>query len=103
MKEKNELEFDVLSDAGNKVADAYGLVFELQENVKPLYVAAGSDLPQYNGDDSWTLPAAATFIIGQDLTVEYAFVEGDFTKRLESETILNELREIQLRGQASAA
>ncbi|MEM7593330.1 MAG: peroxiredoxin-like family protein, partial [Cyanobacteria bacterium P01_A01_bin.83] len=36
-KEKNELDFVVLSDQGNKVAQEFGLVFELPMELRPIY------------------------------------------------------------------
>jgi peroxiredoxin len=36
-KEKNELEFEVLSDIGNKVAKDLGLIFSLAEELRPIY------------------------------------------------------------------
>ena len=36
-EEKNELEFEVLSDARCEVADQYGLTFSLDENLRPVY------------------------------------------------------------------
>jgi peroxiredoxin len=36
-KEKSHLEFEVLSDVGNRVAKQLGLVFQLPENLRPIY------------------------------------------------------------------
>ena len=38
-KEKNELEFEVLSDHNNLVAKELGLVFSLAEELRPIYLS----------------------------------------------------------------
>lgn len=90
--EKKELTFPVLSDVGNAVARQYGLVFSLSEGVRPVYTAIGSDLPTYNGDQSWELPIPGTFVIARDGTARLAFVDPDYTHRLEPAEILAALR-----------
>ncbi len=89
--EKNTLTFDVLSDAGNRVAKQFGIVFQLPEDLRPIYVSFGIDLPKANHDNSYELPIPATFIIGTDGKIRKAFVEADYTKRLDPEEILEVL------------
>lgn len=88
--EKKGLTFPVLSDAGNGVARRYGLVFAVSETLR----TSGARLPSYNGDDSWELPMPGTFVIAPDGTVRLAFVDADWTKRLEPAAILDTLRQI---------
>jgi peroxiredoxin len=90
--EKKELTFIVLSDAGNKVARTYRIVFTLEESIRPLYTTIGSDLPTFNSDASWELPMPATFLVAQDGTVRLAFVAEDYTRRLEPADLLDGLR-----------
>ena len=88
-KEKNELEFIVLSDVGNEVAREYGIVYRIPDAISAGYVAGGrTDLTQYNGDDSLELPLAVTYVIGTDGTVEYAFVDADYRKRAETSDVV---------------
>ena len=89
-KEKNELEFVVLSDVGNKVAHEYGIVYRIPDAISAGYVAGGrTDLTEYNGDDSLELPLAVTYVIGTDGTVEYAFVDADYRKRAETSEVVD--------------
>lgn len=92
--EKHSLKFDVLSDIGNKTTREYGLVFTLDDEVRPIYKQFGLDIPGHNGDDSWELPIPATYIIGTDRQIVYGFVDADYTKRMEPEEILVQLRKI---------
>jgi len=88
-KEKNELEFIVLSDVGNEVAREYGIVYRIPKGIEGGYVAGGrNDLTEYNGDDSLELPLAVTYVIGTDGTVEYAFVDADYRKRAETSEVV---------------
>jgi peroxiredoxin len=84
-QEKNELEFIVLSDVGNEVARQYGIVFRIPESIAANYRPGGYlDLAKVNGDDSMELPLAATYVIGTDGSVEYAFVDADWRKRADT-------------------
>jgi len=87
-REKMELEFEVLSDVGNKVARDYGLVFRIPQPLQELYRGFGVDLAEYNGDDSYELPVPATYVVARDGTIQLAFVNADYTQRLEPADIL---------------
>lgn len=92
-QEKNELEFDVLTDTGNVVADAYGLGFELDEDARRVFLDVFRlDLAGWNVDGSWRLPIPATYVIAPDGTIRYAFVDPDYTRRAEPQAILDALR-----------
>ena len=92
MAENNELQFEVLSDVGNRVARQFGLVFALADVLRPLYKTIGADLSTYNGDESYELPMPGTFVIAQDGIIRLAFVDADYTHRLEPAAILESLR-----------
>jgi peroxiredoxin len=92
--EKLALEFMVLSDVGNKVSRDFGLVFELSDTVQEIYKNFGIDLLGANGDDSQELPIPATYIIGRDGVVRYAFVDADYTNRLDPDVIIAELQKL---------
>lgn len=82
------IDFPVLSDAGNHIARSFGLVFSLATDMRPIYRDLGVDLPAFNGDASYELPLAATYVIGQNGSVAYAFVDSDYTRRLEPAEIV---------------
>ncbi|MEO0558432.1 MAG: peroxiredoxin-like family protein [Bacteroidota bacterium] len=94
MQEKNDLSFPVLSDAGNEVSRAYGLVFSVGEDVKERYAASGIDLAAINGDDAWELPVPATYVIDTNSVIRFAFVEADYTQRAAPRQILDALRSL---------
>jgi len=92
--QKNALKFTVLSDVQNKVARQFGLVFTLDERLKPIYDNFGLDLQKSNGDDSYQLPLPATYVINQQGIISYAFVSEDYTKRAEPQDVLNSIKEL---------
>lgn len=89
--EKHKLRFEVLSDVGNKVANDYGLVMTVFEELRPLYQQWGIDIPAANGDDSFELPIPATYVIATDGVVKAAHVNKDYTKRMEPADIITAL------------
>lgn len=93
-REKKELQFDVLSDVGNAVAREYGLVFEVPADLVDAYRGFGIDLEGANGDATHELPMPATYVIGTDGTVRYAFVDPDYTKRAEPSDVLQALERL---------
>ncbi len=89
--EKQKLEFCVLSDIGNQVARKFGLVFTLPEALRPVYSSFGIDLPASNGDSTFVLPVPANYVVGQNGTIIFDFVEVDHTKRVEPSKIVEVL------------
>lgn len=92
--EKHQLQFEVLSDVGNKVADLYGLIFKVPEVIRPLYLEWGLDLPAVNGDDSWELPIPATYVINKDGKIISAYVNKNYTERMEPSDIIKALESL---------
>ncbi len=84
----------MLSDVHNRVAREFGLVFSLPETMRPIYADFGIDLPAANGDETFELPMPATYVIGPDATILHAFVDADYTNRLEPTVILEVLQKL---------
>ena len=94
--EKNELTFEVLSDRGNQITRQFGLVFTVPEELRPVYEQFGIDIPAHNGDTTFELPIPATYVIAPDGTIIHAFVNTDYTKRLDPEDIVVALKQIAI-------
>ncbi|MEU6550489.1 peroxiredoxin-like family protein [Streptomyces sp. NPDC046915] len=88
LAEKHELAFDVLSDIGSDTAKQYGLAFDLSDELAAVYDEFGFDLQRVNGGHARTLPLPATYVIGPDGIIRWAFVDTDYTKRAEPADIL---------------
>lgn len=94
MHQKLKLGFDILSDRGNAVASQFGLTFALPEDLKSVYQKFGLDLERFNGDNSWTLPMPARFIVDRQSVIRSAAVDPDYTVRPEPDATVESLREL---------
>ncbi|WP_455217645.1 peroxiredoxin-like family protein [Kaarinaea lacus] len=92
---EHQIDFPVLCDVGNKVADLYGLAMVVDEAIRPLYQKWGIDLPAANGDESFVLPIPATYIIDQNGIIRAAYVDRDYTKRMEPSEIISALQNLK--------
>ena len=91
LSEKLELDFEILSDLNNDIARKFGIVFELTDELKPLYEKFGVDLPKTQGNENFELPVPATYVVDGDGTVILAHIDIDYTRRLEPEEVLEVL------------
>ena len=87
-RDMHKLRFPVLSDEGNHVARKFGLVYRLPKDLQAIYESIMTKLPGYNGDQSWELPLAATYIVQRDGKISYARIDADWRHRPEPEDIL---------------
>lgn len=93
--ERQRLNFDLLSDTENKIAAQFGLRWTMKDPLKSLYKDTFKiSLPNYNGDDSWTLPIPARFIIGTDGVIKYVEYSIDYTKRPNPDVLVEALKAI---------
>lgn len=81
--ERHDLEYPVLSDVDNSVARDFGLVFTVPDDLEAAYRVMGIDIGEANGSGVWEIPLPATYVIDQDRTIAFAFVDADYRKRAE--------------------
>ena len=81
MAAKHKLTFPILWDELSKVAEAFGLLFSLPEDLKTVYLGFGNDLAIRNGDPSWRLPVPARFVIDAGGIVRSVQADPDYTHR----------------------
>jgi peroxiredoxin len=91
MRDQHKLMFPILSDTGNQVAEQFRITYKVPQYQQELFTTVFINLPHVNGENSWTLPLPATFAIGQDGIIRYAFVNEDYTLRAEPAEVLNSL------------
>ncbi|WP_394749921.1 peroxiredoxin-like family protein [Spongiimicrobium salis] len=92
IKEKNELDFEVLSDPGNLVARAYVAVFKNANDPVNTMENLGFDFDSHYSDTSRELPVPAVFIIETDGTVSFAkSLGGDYRNRVDAAEIIHAL------------
>ncbi len=77
------LTIELLTDHGNLTAMKFNLVFQLPEDLRNVYRGFNIDLEKFNGDDSWTLPMPARYLIDNSGIIRAADVNADYTVRPE--------------------
>jgi peroxiredoxin len=94
MHDQHKLAFPLLVDTRNEVARQFGLVYRISPEQQDLYRRTFVNLPLVNGDDSWTLPIPATYIIDREGTILFVSANEDYTERPEPLEILSNLERI---------
>jgi peroxiredoxin len=90
--EQKKLQFPILTDKDNKLANKLGLVFQVKGDLKNLYTQFGIDLEKSQGNKDWKLPLPATFVVSAKGVVIFAFVNPDYTQRADPQDILQALK-----------
>lgn len=94
MHDQHRLAFPLLVDAHNELARQFGLVYRVSDEQEQLYRRTFVNLPLANGDDSWTLPIPATYVLNHDGSILFAHANEDYTERPEPLEILSTLEHI---------
>jgi len=88
MAEKNALTFTVLSDPGNTLARAVGIVTRPSDAVRARQLAAGIDITATNADGTTELPMPTTVIVDPDHRIRWIDVHPNYATRSEPTEIL---------------
>jgi peroxiredoxin len=73
--------YQVIFDKDNQVARQFGIVYSLEQDEIELFNGWGLRINEVNESGKWELPLPATFIVRQDRTIGYEFVDVDFRTR----------------------
>jgi peroxiredoxin len=96
-REKNELTFTELSDPGNQVAKAVGILTAPSTEARAAQLELGFDLAVVKADGSTGLPKPTTVILGPEHVGRSVDVHPDYTSRSESVQILAALDAVAAR------
>ena len=92
--EKNALSIPVLSDIGQTVGKAFGVVYAFTDEVRQVYDGFKLDIPLKNGvPDDWSLPLSATYVIGTDGRILFADTRVDYRERTDPLEVLRVLEQ----------
>lgn len=93
IKEKNSLEFEVLSDNGNFVAQLYTKVFKNGSAPLNEMQKLGYDFDSFYGNDSKEIPVPAVFIIEQSGLISFGqSAGGDYRNRTDINSVIRSLK-----------
>jgi peroxiredoxin len=87
--------FPVLIDHGGKVAEQFGLTFEMDDAAKNVLKGSGIDLEKRNAGGRWILPVPGTFVIDRSGHIAYAHVDADYRNRPEPQEIVAMCRSLR--------
>ena len=88
MQEKNELTFPVLSDPGNRIASALGILTGPSDDVRAAQGALGLDLTTVNADGTTGLPMPTVALLDATGILRWIDVHPDYTTRTEPADVL---------------
>ncbi|SMD34491.1 Peroxiredoxin [Reichenbachiella faecimaris] len=89
--DKTGASFKIIYDKNLSIMNTYHVAFKMEEALLKKYKKWGIDLDEANGDNGPSLPVPATYIIGQDKKILYAFFDPDYKKRATVGKILQNL------------
>ena len=95
MREQLQLPFAVLTDLDNGYALSLGLAVWIGAELRDFFTSRGHDLPGFHGNEAWMVPVPATFVVGRDREVKARFIDPDYRRGLEVETLLDAFRSIR--------
>lgn len=97
--DRRNIQYQVLSDEGNRIADNYGLMFSMPQQMVNAYNSFGIDISKINGSSNNSqLPVPATFVVNTDGRIAYRFLDADYTRRAEPAEIIACLMELGYRA-----
>lgn len=91
---KHGLGFPALTDPGNAVARQFRLVPRIPSSVLTYQLANGNDAAAFNGSILPEVPLPASYVIDSRGTVRWAYVNGDYTGRVEPADVVAAVRAI---------
>ncbi len=86
--EEIELEYTLLSDSPAEALKGFGLAFEVDQATVDRYMNVGIDLEADSGHDHHILPAPAVYIVDQEGTVNFQYVNPNYRERISGEILL---------------
>ena len=84
--------YTVVHDHDNQIARDFGVAYRLHQDEIDLFRSWGLNLDEVHGTSGWELPVPATFVVCQDHTIGYEFVDVDFRARCCPDQLIEELR-----------
>ncbi|WP_396926336.1 peroxiredoxin-like family protein [Mycolicibacterium sp.] len=87
--EANALTFDVVSDPGNQIASALGIVITPSEASRAVTQQLGIDLREANADGGYELPMPTVLVLDTAGVIAWSDVHPDYTTRTEVPDIMD--------------
>ena len=92
MKDDSGVRFPILTDMDDGYAMSLNLAIFVGAEMQQYMTSIGRILPDYQGNDSWTLPIPATFVVGQDGRIKACLADPDYRRRMTVEDLIAALQ-----------
>ena len=83
-----DIGYTIYSDSGLSATRAFGLAFRVDDELNARYLSYDIDLERASGENHHVLPAPATYIIGADGIINFAYINPDYKVRLHPNVLL---------------
>jgi len=83
-----DIGYTIYSDSSLDATRAFGLAFQVDDELNKRYLSYNIDLEKASGETHHVLPAPATYIIGMDGTINFAYINPDYKVRLHPDVLL---------------
>jgi len=83
-----EVGYTIYSDSSLDATRAFGLAFRVDDELNKRYLTHNIDLEKASGETHHVLPAPATYIIGNDGIINFAYINPDYKVRLHPDVLL---------------
>ena len=78
----------IYSDSSLDATRAFGLAFRVDDATNERYLGYGIDLEGASGEAHHVLPAPATYIVGSDGVINFAYINPDYKVRLHPDVLV---------------
>lgn len=82
-KRKQKVSFDIFHDKDNEIAKKMGIAFKLNADIVKIYKDFGISLEENQGNTNNELPLPGTYIINKKGEITFAYLNPDYTQRLD--------------------
>ena len=86
--EEIELNYTLLSDSPANAIKAFGLAFTVDQSTVDRYKSVGIDLEGDSGHNHHILPAPAVYIVDQEGTVNFQYVNPNYRERISGDILM---------------
>ena len=83
-----EIGYTIYSDSSLDATRAFGLAFRVDDELNNRYLTHNIDLEKASGEKHHVLPAPATYIIGNDGIINFAYINPEYKVRLHPDVLL---------------
>jgi len=83
-----DIGYTMYSDSSLQATRAFGIAFQVEDELVERLLKWNIDLEKVSGENHHVLPAPATYIIGKDGVINFAYVNPNYKARLHPDVLL---------------